>query len=565
MNKFIYTFISLIIFSAEILPQEVDGENFWSLTTNSTGRVYTMAAYPANPDLMFAGGLDQGVFVTTNGGTTWTQRNNGLNNIQVQALAVAPDNPIGFQYVYAGTAPGANGGVYRSVDGGLNWTLINNGITESNIGIQALVVSPFDPFTIWVSVFDGVTDAVNGIYKTTDAGDNWYPVTAGLGTIRNFLTIAASPVDANLVYLGTSFSTATSTGPSVIYRSTDAGESWVLASNGLPTDPAAINPIRFIVISPVDPNFLFAGLFMNTTDGGAYFSTDGGSNWVKRWNGAPSDIGTLLRSGALCPYIGYENDVYVGFDRTDGTNIGVWRSTDEGNNWESFNGNAMLNTYAIRALVFNPTSANTLFAGCASTTGAGVYEFSLPVVPVEFASFTANVSGTDVLLNWITATETNNAGFYVERKIKDGNWETLGFINGTGTSAELNHYTFIDKNIPYGSYSYRLKQTDYNGTYEYSSEISAEVTAVTSFNLFQNYPNPFNPGTAIRYSIPSDEFVVLKVFDILGSEVSTLVNQKQSKGDHTINFDASKLNSGVYFYSITAGSWNKTMKMLLTK
>jgi photosystem II stability/assembly factor-like uncharacterized protein len=568
MKKFFYGLILLALLSPEILSQTGDGENFWSLNTNSTGRVYAIAEYAGNPNVMFAGGLDQGVYFTSDGGLNWEQRNNGLLNTQVQALAVAPDNPIGYLYVYAGTAPGANAGVYRSSDGGLNWVLINNGIAEPNIGIQALLSSPFDPFTLWVCVFDGATDAVNGIYRTTDAGDNWFPVTNGLGSIKNFLSLAVSPAAPNTIYLGSSFSVATSTGPTVIYKSTDGGVNWVLSSNGLPTDSSAVNPVRFIAISPVDPNFLVAGLFMNTTDGGAYFSTDGGDNWVKKWNGAPADVGTLLRSGAICPFVGYENDVYVGLDRSTGTNIGVWRTTDEGNNWESFNGNAMLDTYSIRALLFGPIllrTANTLYAGCASTVGAGIYEFTFPYIPVEFTSFTADVNGSDVLLSWSTATETNNAGFSVERKGSDRSWATLGFVKGQGSSAEINNYTFVDHGVPYGSYTYRLKQTDYDGTYKYSIEINAEVLAVNTFSLLQNYPNPFNPTTTITYSLKKDGFVTLKVYDILGKEVADLVNQNQKTGYYTINFNASNLPSGVYIYTLRTLGFASSKKMLLVK
>jgi hypothetical protein len=168
-------------------------------------------------------------------------------------------------------------------------------------------------------------------------------------------------------------------------------------------------------------------------------------------------------------------------------------------------------------------------------------------------------------LNWTTATETNNAGFSVERKGIEGNWTTLGFVNGHGNSTEINNYIFTDRDVPYGNYTYRLKQTNYDGTYKYSAEVNAEVLPVTTFSLMQNYPNPFNPSTSIKYSLPSEEFVTLKVFDILGREVTTLVNQKQGIGEHTINFDASRFNSGVYFYSIRAGKFTDTKKMLLTK
>lgn|SRR5690606_11296607 len=119
-----------------------------------------------------------------------------------------------------------------------------------------------------------------------------------------------------------------------------------------------------------------------------------------------------------------------------------------------------------------------------------------------------------------------------------------------------------------GNYLYRLKQIDYDGSFEYSNEIEVNVTAPSDFSLYQNYPNPFNPATKIIYEIPSYaevNTVQLKIFDVLGNEVAVLVNEEQMPGEYEVNFDASDLTSGIYFYSLNAGSFSETKKMILMR
>ena len=190
------------------------------------------------------------------------------------------------------------------------------------------------------------------------------------------------------------------------------------------------------------------------------------------------------------------------------------------------------------------------------------------IVPVELTSFAANVNDNDVTLNWSTATETNNSGFQVERNNGSG-YEVIGFVAGHGTTTEIQSYSFVDKNIGSGNYSYRLKQIDYNGTYSYSNTVEAEIV-VKEYSLSQNYPNPFNPSTIIRFSLMADSKVSLKIFDVLGQEVATLINGQMSAGSQTVNFDASHMNSGVYFYRLDADGvdgqkFSSTKKMILTK
>ncbi len=192
-------------------------------------------------------------------------------------------------------------------------------------------------------------------------------------------------------------------------------------------------------------------------------------------------------------------------------------------------------------------------------------------LPVVFKSFNAYSELGRVNLNWITVQETNNIGWEVERsysknKNKTFVWEKIGFVSGSGNSNELKKYTYLDDGIQQsGNYSYRLKQIDQNGMYNYSSIVEVEVGHPQKFNLYQNYPNPFNPSTTIKYEIPQQSNIIIKVFDVLGKEITTLLNEKRSPGRYQIEFSGSQLSSGVYFYQIITEKFTQTRRMILNK
>jgi hypothetical protein len=189
------------------------------------------------------------------------------------------------------------------------------------------------------------------------------------------------------------------------------------------------------------------------------------------------------------------------------------------------------------------------------------YQYS---VPVELTSFTANQNNDIVELSWITATETNNQGFEVQRS-NGGEFETIAFVEGHGTTTEVQAYSYSDKNVTEGSYNYRLKQIDFDGTFEYSNVVEVDISSPAVYALEQNYPNPFNPSTTIKYSIAEDGYVKLSVYNMLGEEVTTIVNNLQKAGRYEVNFNASGLSSGVYVYRIEAGNYTASKKLMLMK
>jgi len=230
----------------------------------------------------------------------------------------------------------------------------------------------------------------------------------------------------------------------------------------------------------------------------------------------------------------------------------------------------------IRAAAFSST-ANNHFAYCIGQSNysrlrlvAIDLDLVNNVIPVELISFTAEVSVKTVTLKWITASELNNSGFEIYRqksedKGQKSEWKRIGFVEGNRTTTETNDYSFADNDILSGKYFYRLKQIDFDGSFEYSDVVEVEINIPTAFSLSQNYPNPFNPSTRIEYSIPSDGFVSLTIHNTIGQEVSTLVNENQSAGKYSITFSAESLPSGLYFYTLQNGIYSETKKMLLLK
>lgn len=195
-------------------------------------------------------------------------------------------------------------------------------------------------------------------------------------------------------------------------------------------------------------------------------------------------------------------------------------------------------------------------------------------LPVELTSFTANVFDNKVKLQWETATEVDNYGFEIQRSAfsnqRSANWEKIGFVEGHGNSNSPKNYEFTDSELPNcDAVSYRLKQIDIDGAYEYSNVIEVTVETIPAkFELAQNYPNPFNPTTKIKFSLPegmAQYAVSLRVYDLIGREVAVLVNENLTAGSYEKTFDASGLSSGIYYYQLTTPEFSSVKKMMLIR
>ncbi len=187
-------------------------------------------------------------------------------------------------------------------------------------------------------------------------------------------------------------------------------------------------------------------------------------------------------------------------------------------------------------------------------------------LPVELSSFTATANQNTVHLKWETKTELNNSGFNVERRINEGDWNRIGFVEGSGNSTLPKEYIFTDQDLFTGGskFKYRLKQIDHDGTFEYSDIVEVEVVP-TQFELSQNYPNPFNPITTINFSLPKQTQLKINIYNMLGELVETLSEGTYEAGYHKVTFNASILPSGAYLYRIENDAFVQVKKMLLLK
>lgn len=250
---------------------------------------------------------------------------------------------------------------------------------------------------------------------------------------------------------------------------------------------------------------------------------------------------------------------------SEDTKIRMAKSDDNGVDWTPYliagtgAGEYQLNTVDKNITVFG---LNTFSLFTLTDT-----DFPLPV---DLASFTAEVESRNVVLKWTTMWEENNDRFEVMRKLHDDEnavWQSVGTVEGSGTTYEQNNYSIIDRNLVTGKYDYKLVQFDHNGQSNADWELgqTVEIGIPTKFDLSQNYPNPFNPVTKIGYEIPVEGLVKILVYDMSGRQVATLLNETITPGYYTVEFNASSMASGVYFYRLITSQSTITKRMVLVK
>lgn len=191
-------------------------------------------------------------------------------------------------------------------------------------------------------------------------------------------------------------------------------------------------------------------------------------------------------------------------------------------------------------------------------------------MPVELTSFSVEIIENSVTLTWMTESETNNFGFEIERSLDGKLFAKIGFVQGQGTTTVPQQYVFQDKNIQHGTLYYRLKQIDTNGAFEYSNILTVEIESPKDFALEQNYPNPFNPETFIEFRITDPTRVTLKIYNLSGKEVTTILDEPLPAGLHQVKWNGRNnrdklVSSGIYIYEVKAGGIRHSRKMLLSK
>lgn len=244
------------------------------------------------------------------------------------------------------------------------------------------------------------------------------------------------------------------------------------------------------------------------------------------------------------------------------TNLGMAKSSDNGTTWQFLPGS----TYDYIGQFVGAKALNLTSFSLFSFTGVG------NALPVELSEFTSAVNKNDVKLKWTTGMEQNSQKFDIERKISTSeSWTKIGSVNAAGNSNTPKNYVYDDLRVQTGKYKYRLKQIDVNGTFKYYDlRAEVEVGLPKDFKMSQNYPNPFNPTSKIDYELPFDSKVEIRIYDMTGREMNVLVNQQQTAGYYTVQFNGAGLSSGTYFYRIYAKTssgkdFSKTLKMVLVK
>ncbi|HVN49416.1 MAG TPA: T9SS type A sorting domain-containing protein [Bacteroidota bacterium] len=503
-----------------------------------------VTALAANGTTLFASINSDTVLCSTNNGTTWSGIGNGLANTTINALTVfdsclyactnngiysynllplsngvfpkwnsmglSNDRVLSFARFGSSFLAGTYGnGFFLSTNNGTNWS--NTGLV--NTYIYALAVSGTDLFAS--------TNNEQPVSMSSDQGANW--ATADSGFTSHYITSFA--VSGNNLFAGT-------IGGGVFF-SADNGTSWSAVDTGLTN----LNVSSLV--------FSGTNLFAGTYDGGIFLSTNNGTNWSPVDSGLTSIyIQTLAVSGS---------NLYAGT-----TYNGVFLSTNNGTTWAQVDSGMTDTMVTSLAVIGTSIFAGTNSGGVFLTTNNGI----------SWSAVDSGLTNARIQALTVSSNGTNSGNIFAGT---NGGGVFLSTNNGTSWNAIDNGLT-----NPFISVLAASSTTLYAGTYGsgvWSRPLSDIITGIArtpaqeprTFSLAQNFPNPFNPSTTIAFSIPSKSHVTLKIYDILGREVATLINSDVSAGSHTQQWNASNFSSGIYFYRLQAGSLNQTKKLLLLR
>ena len=448
---------------------------------------------------------------------------------------------------------------------------------------------------VWAKTFGGAQDDEGySVLQTNDGGFLIGGVTSSYGAGSRDMWMIKTDAAGNLVWQKT-HGGLSSDGAWYVAQTSDGG--FILTGWTLSYGPGSIGNAWLVKTDSLGNqqwNKFFGGddadrgyAAQQTTDGGYILTgytgsfgaglydmllikTDpsGNAEWTKTFGGTGRDYGNSVQQMSDGGFIvlGYTLSFGAGGDdfylvKTDANGNEEWFTT--------YGGSASDVGFFVR----QTNDGGLILTGHTLSFGSGVHDVWLiktdNIVPVELISFTSEVSENNVKLLWSTSTEVNNMGFEIQ-KLQDlptgqAGWVSISFVPGFGTTTEVHHYSFVDESLQSGKYEYRLKQIDLDGSFKYSNIIEVTVNLPGEFSLEQNYPNPFNPSTTLRYEIPEGSFVILKVYDVLGNEIVTLVNEEKPAGTYKLTWNAANLPNGVYFYTLSTGNFLSTKKMVLLK
>jgi len=491
---------------------------------------------------------------STDAGLSWRQLDERLTNNPAGSgcPAVAVSGPY-VHVVWLDDRHPVNEVFYlRSTDAGLSWAhdtaLTNSSIQKCGVTVAA---SGSGVHVSW----DESGDTTNNIYykRSTNDGLSWEPDTLLVpGGIGGAIAVSGSFVhfvwsdDAGGVH------------PSEIFykRSTDGGNSWGGSA------PITFSGTLLLKLAPtiaVSDSVVHVAWMQGQQSTDIYYkrSINRGENWPDDFQNVQiSDAhseplpNSIAASGSVVHVLWCD-------DTTGNYEIYHRVSTNEGASWEPqiTNLSDSIDLSINASIAVSGTTAHVVWTDYRQGGSEIYYKRCLRVVPVELMVFSAvfDEATSSIILNWRTATESLNHGFEIER-IEKGSWTKLGFVSGNGTTTEEQSYTYVDRDVQMNrSYVYRLKQIDTDGSFEYSQTVEVDMSRVTTKQLDPNYPNPFSRSTVVSYAIPEDGRVLLRVFDINGREIATLVDAEKPSGRHQAVFDGSDLPGGMYVCRLESG------------
>ena len=600
-NENIYTGIT----GGGIFRSSDEGEN-WSVVYNDYGTTEFNSLAINSKGYIFSGfdGVHgDGILRSTDNGNTWTQQ----LYYSAESLVITTND-----FVFAGTT---GLGVFRSTDDGLNWEQVNNGITDSISSPHINSLTKNNTGNIFAAGFRFIYGGPieSRIWRSTDYGDSWFEKDNGLP--ENIPNIYDLVVDSS----GNIFAGTHGKG---IYQSTDNGESWIIKNNGLNSTYilsllissdgnlfASVwenglyrltnNGLEWEKIfddSPIHSSLIESNgsIFLGINGKGIFRSDDNGNNWVQVNNGFPNTnilALTVSPTGTLYAGIGgFDGEIFQSTDNGEswfnmghifghvrwsmslavnsyghifvGTGEGVYRSTD-GINWGEIN-NELPNPVVVSCMMIN--SLQHVFIG----TYSGVYRSTN--IGNNWSEINNGLSNTQI------EALTSNSGLNIFAGTLDGIFQSTNNgddwieINNNLSNTSVHSLAFNQNNYLYCGTS--------SGVFHTSTPITSiedkNTLTISKFKLLQNYPNPFNPSTKISYQLPTAGYVTIKVNDVLGKEISTLVNEYRPAGNYEVEFSATGggnnlpagrqgLASGIYFYRLQAGSFIETKKMILLR
>ncbi len=416
-----------------------------------------------------------------------------------------------------------------------SWNFVDTGIPNSDSSYILSSIHPDGKILLGLGRITGWTYYIpGGLMISEDGGNSWEyknlidPVFGG----------ESKPISSLLMVDSILFAGSPGGG---IFKTTDWGDEWINANNGIIGNAHLVNTLE-----------LLNGTIYVGTGNGVYISTNLGESWEERNTGIPT---TTVGYNPVTSIIEIEDTLYAGvFDSNQGEG-GIYKSIDYGNNWTPFLTQIyFMGGYYNCDVLTMKYFKSILYIGVA---GLGIfrsfnvgYNWEHTNVFGDFGKFVFEESNMIAVWGGIELSRDNG-----------NNWEDIRYNLLTTNYYKFNTAEIIDNNIFVGTTRIGLWKFDLDQI----NSVDSDISIFEKFTLSQNYPNPFNPSTKINFVIPKSSFVNLKVYDILGREVVTLVNEEKQPGVYEVEFDASNLSTGVYFYSLNAGDFKSTKKLLLAK